>query len=143
MRCAQVLFSAPEENDEDVDVLVKGTLFKKSPKARSCTATNTLFSCSWRPAPTGWWWHGARHATQGLPGAHTWQRRWFELQPTQLVYWELSKIADGVVKKGYVLLKEVVGIRAHQRDPKRFDLLLVSKRLFELKAVRSVSGCVV
>jgi len=61
-----------------------------------------------------------------------WQSRWFELQPSHLAYWELSKV-EGAVKKGHLDLAQLVGVRAHQTDVRRFDLLLESKRLFELR----------
>lgn len=105
---SEVLFKAPEdEEDELIEVLIKGRLAKKSPK--------------------------------GIPGAHKWQLRWFELQPDHLAYWELNRI-EGAVKKGAVRLSEMVGVRKHQRDALRFDLLLSSGRLFELKA-ESGSEC--
>ena len=75
----------------------------------------------------------AKKSPKGIPGAHKWQVRWFELQPDHLAYWELNRI-EGAVKKGAVLLSEMVGVRKHQREDKRFDLLLSSGRLFELKA---------
>lgn len=52
---------------------------------------------------------------------------------------ELNRI-EGAVKKGAVRLSEMVGVRKHQRDALRFDLLLSSGRLFELKA-ESASEC--
>ena len=197
------------EWQEDVEVLMKGMLAKKSPK--------------------------------GIPGAHKWQKRHFELQPTLLGYWELNAMEGAVcwpcsrallvlvrartarsecgtaralvhvnvaqraartniaqraarsaqraartnvaqrvvrtsvtqrarsmqraarstrdcgvarrarrrarpfcapmarrtrsqVRKGRIELCDMVGVRAHQREAKRFDILLTSKRLFELKA---------
>ena len=56
-----------------------------------------------------------------------------ELQPSHLAYWEMRKL-EGAVKKGYLPLSELVGVRAHQKDARRFDLLLKSRRLFELRA---------
>lgn len=75
----------------------------------------------------------SKKSPKSTPLAVMWQTRWFELQPSHLAYWELSKI-EGAVKKGHLALSDMVGVRAHQRDPRRFDLLLKSKRLFELKA---------
>ena len=69
---------------------------------------------------------------RGLPGAHTWQSRWFELQPTALLYWKLDPL-EGAVKKGEVRMSSIVGVRRHSKE-KRLDLLLQSWRLFELKA---------
>jgi len=81
----------------------------------------------------------AKKSPKGIPGAHKWQLRWFELQIDHLAYWELNRI-EGAVKKGAVRLSEMVGVRKHQRDALRFDLLLSSGRLFELKA-ESANEC--
>jgi len=75
----------------------------------------------------------AKKSPKGIPGAHKWQKRHFELQPTLLGYWELNAM-EGAVRKGRIELCDMVGVRAHQREAKRFDILLTSKRLFELKA---------
>lgn len=73
-----------------------------------------------------------KKSPKGLPGAHTWQSRWFELQPTALLYWKLDPL-EGAVKKGEVRICSIVGVRRHSKE-KRLDLLLQSRRLFELKA---------
>jgi len=62
-----------------------------------------------------------------------WQTRWFELSEEKLLYWDVSK-PDGVEKKGSVPVSQLVGVRMHQNDKYRFDLLLANKRLFQLKA---------
>jgi hypothetical protein len=75
----------------------------------------------------------AKKSPKGLPGVHVWQTRWFELQPSHLAYWELNKM-EGAVKKGSLFLGDMVGVRVAQKEPRRFDLLLKSGRMFELRA---------
>ncbi|KAL1495977.1 hypothetical protein AB1Y20_014617 [Prymnesium parvum] len=62
-----------------------------------------------------------------------WQTRWFELTDECLMYWDVSR-PDGVEKKGTVPVGQLIGVRMHQTEKTRFDLLLANKRLFQLKA---------
>jgi len=62
-----------------------------------------------------------------------WQTRWFELTDEFLMYWDVSR-PDGVDKKGTVPTSQLIGVRMHQAEKTRFDLLMANKRLFQLKA---------
>lgn len=74
-----------------------------------------------------------KKSPKGIKGFHAWQMRWFELTAHKLAYWEVSM--EGVVdEKGGLLLTDLVDVRKHVKDGERLDLLLGSKRLFQLCA---------
>ena len=74
-----------------------------------------------------------KKSPKGIKGFHAWQMRWFELTTQKLAYWEVSM--DGAVdEKGGLPLTDIVDVRKHAKDGDRLDLLLDSKRLFQLCA---------
>ncbi len=74
-----------------------------------------------------------KKSPKGIKGFHAWQMRWFELTTLKLAYWEVSM--DGAVdEKGGLPLTDIVDVRKHAKDGDRLDLLLDSKRLFQLCA---------
>jgi len=78
--------------------------------------------------------------------ASVWQRRWFELTATQLIYWELHIHATGPksqsflgAQRGSIALSEVAGVRTDAAgskgaNPRRLDVLMKTNRMFELAA---------
>jgi len=74
-----------------------------------------------------------KKSPKGIKGFHAWQMRWFELTTTKLAYWEVS-MEGAVDEKGGLPLTDLVGVRKHVKDGERLDLLLGSKRLFQLCA---------
>ena len=82
-------------------------------------------------------------------GVSAWQTRWFELTPTALTYWEpmeagieAAKRKEGdldslkkPVYRGCIELSEMVGVRVDSKNEMRFELLMKSKRLFQLSAM--------
>ena len=74
-----------------------------------------------------------KKSPKGIKGFHAWQMRWFELTTHKLAYWEVS-MEGAVDEKGGLPLTDLVGVRKHVKDGERLDLLLGSKRLFQLCA---------
>jgi len=87
--------------------------------------------------------HGllSKRSPKSVAGMRAWQQRYFELSPERLTYYELvvcgtpsGEPTIGKSEKGAIALSELVGVREHQSSPKRFDLLMKNKRMFELNA---------
>ena len=74
-----------------------------------------------------------KKSPKGIKGFHTWQMRWFELTTQKLAYWEVS-MEGAVEEKGGLPLTDLVGVRKHVKDSERLDLMVGSKRLFQLCA---------
>ena len=92
-----------------------------------------------------------KRSPKTLMGVSAWQTRWFELTPTALTYWEpmeagieAAKRKEGdldslkkPVYRGCIELSEMVGVRVDSKNEMRFELLMKSKRLFQLSAMDS------
>ena len=90
-----------------------------------------------------------KRSPKKLMGVSAWQTRWFELTPTALTYWEpmeagieAAKRKEGdldslkkPVYRGCIELSEMVGVRVDSKNEMRFELLMKSKRLFQLSAM--------
>ena len=89
-----------------------------------------------------------KRSPKTLMGVSAWQTRWFELTPTALTYWEpmeagieAAKRKEGdldslkPVYRGCIELSEMVGVRVDSKNEMRFELLMKSKRLFQLSAM--------
>ena len=74
-----------------------------------------------------------KKSPKGLPGMHAWQMRWFELTAEHITYWEISMEGE-VEEKGAIEVVDLAGVRNHQSDGERLDLLMKKGRLFQLCA---------
>lgn len=85
-----------------------------------------------------------KRSPKTLLGASTWQRRWCELTTTQMIYWELNtygaqKRSFLGAERGRIPLDQVAGVRTEaggkgKANPRRVDVLMKNKRMFELAA---------
>jgi len=87
----------------------------------------------------------SKRSPKSVLGNRAWQRRWFELDPEKITYWELQSFKKRSYlgsSRGAIALADVVGVRL-SADPKaaRFvNVLMKNQRMFELLAPNATAA---